>query len=111
MSRDRVGSEKRQTTRESRTWARNHPPSSTSPPPGRRPKRSSIEEPAEPAYSPHSVEREFNPDGIRQLKANTDKNIAIGGAHLALQAFAAGLIDEIQLPVVPVIVGGNGPLG
>ncbi len=45
------------------------------------------------------TERDFDPGLIRQLKS--------GGAELAGQALATGLVDEIQLFVVPVIVGGG----
>jgi dihydrofolate reductase len=53
------------------------------------------------------TERDFDPDSIRQLKQRSDSNLGIGGAALAGQALAAGLVDEIQLFLVPVIVGGG----
>jgi dihydrofolate reductase len=53
------------------------------------------------------VEREFDPDAVRQLKATADRDLSIGGAELAAQAIEAGLVDEYQLFVVPVIVGGG----
>lgn len=54
-----------------------------------------------------SVERDFDPDRVRKLKAAADQDLTIGGAHLAAQAIAAGLVDEYQLFVVPVVVGGG----
>ena len=42
-----------------------------------------------------------------QLKQRSDADIAIGGAELAGQALAAGLVDEIHMILVPVIVGGG----
>jgi dihydrofolate reductase len=51
------------------------------------------------------IERDFDPEAIRQLKEAGD--ISVGGPELAAQAFAAGLVDEIQLFVVPVVVGGG----
>lgn len=53
------------------------------------------------------VERSFNPDAVRELKAGTDRNIGIGGATLAAAALRAGLVDECQIFVNPVAVGGG----
>ncbi|WP_285249946.1 dihydrofolate reductase family protein [Pseudarthrobacter sp. fls2-241-R2A-168] len=53
------------------------------------------------------VERSFNPDAVRELKAGTDRNIGISGATLAAAALRAGLVDECQLFVNPVAVGGG----
>ena len=59
----------------------------------------------EPASARTRIERDFDPEAIRQLKEAGD--ISVGGPELAAQAFAAGLVDEIQLFVVPVVVGGG----
>ncbi|WP_353988223.1 dihydrofolate reductase family protein [Ruicaihuangia caeni] len=49
-------------------------------------------------------------DEIDRLRAEPgDGDIAIGGATLAAQAAAAGLIDEYQLMIRPVLVGGGIP--
>ena len=53
------------------------------------------------------IEREFDPEAVRQLKATAANDLGIGGAELAAQALAAGLVDEVQLFLVPVIVGGG----
>ncbi|MDQ0922516.1 dihydrofolate reductase [Pseudarthrobacter sp. W1I19] len=53
------------------------------------------------------VERSFNPDAVREMKAGTDRNIGIGGATLAAAALRAGLVDECQIFVNPVAVGGG----
>jgi dihydrofolate reductase len=53
------------------------------------------------------IERIFDPDQIRELKAAADRDLTVGGAHLAAQAIAAGLVDEYQLFLVPAIVGGG----
>ena len=53
------------------------------------------------------VERQFQPDAVRQLKASADRDLSVGGAHLAGQAIRAGLVDECHLFVTPVIVGGG----
>jgi len=53
------------------------------------------------------VERSFDADAVRQLKETAERDISVGGAHLAAQAIAAGLVDEIHQIVSPVIVGGG----
>ena len=53
------------------------------------------------------IERQFDPDIVRQLKAAATKDLAVGGAALAATAFAAGLVDELHLFLVPVLVGGG----
>src|SRR3712207_5746341 len=39
----------------------------------------------------------------------TDKDVEIGGAGLAAQAFELGLIDELRMFCYPVVVGGGTP--
>lgn len=53
------------------------------------------------------IERGFDPDAVRKLKEAADRDLAIGGPDLAGQALRAGLVDELQLFVVPVAVGGG----
>ena len=53
------------------------------------------------------VERDFDPEAIRQLKASAERDIAVGGPDLAAQAIKAGLVDEYQLFVAPIVVGGG----
>jgi dihydrofolate reductase len=53
------------------------------------------------------LEREFDPAAIVELKESSPTDISIGGADLAGQAIAAGLVDECQLILVPVLVGGG----
>jgi dihydrofolate reductase len=53
------------------------------------------------------IEREFDPDAVRALKASATADLSIGGSELAAAAFAAGLVDEIRLNVNPVVVGGG----
>jgi dihydrofolate reductase len=53
------------------------------------------------------IERNFEPDMIRQLKSATNHDMTVGGADLAGQAINAGLVDELQLFLVPIIVGGG----
>ncbi len=44
---------------------------------------------------------------IRQLKLDADRDILIGGPELAAQAFQAGLIDECQIFLHPILVQGG----
>jgi dihydrofolate reductase len=53
------------------------------------------------------VERDFEAAAIKQLKESSQSDIAIGGAELAGQAIAEGLVDECHLFLVPVVVGGG----
>lgn len=53
------------------------------------------------------IERNFNPGMVRQLKSATRHDMTVGGADLAGQAITAGLVDELQLFLVPIVVGGG----
>src|SRR6188472_3841605 len=53
------------------------------------------------------VERTFEPDAIRELKATADRDVSIGGPTLAAQALKAGIVDEVSLFLAPMIVGGG----
>lgn len=53
------------------------------------------------------LEREFEPQAVRQLKAQSSQDLSIAGPNLAAQAIRAGLVDEYQLLVVPVVLGGG----
>jgi dihydrofolate reductase len=53
------------------------------------------------------IERDFDPDTIRRLKETSEADITIGGAELAGQAIAAGLVDECHLFLGPVMVGAG----
>ena len=53
------------------------------------------------------IEREFDPDAIRRLKEDAERDVSVGGPTLASEAIRAGLVDEIHLVVVPIIVGGG----
>ncbi|MCU1575085.1 MAG: deaminase [Micrococcaceae bacterium] len=55
------------------------------------------------------LERSFDPDTVRQLKEVSPSDLSIGGPELAAQALRAGLVDECQLYLVPVAVGGGTP--
>ena len=55
------------------------------------------------------IEREFDPEAVRRLKSESDRDLAIGGPDLAAQAIRAGLVDEYLMFVVPVVVGAGKP--
>jgi dihydrofolate reductase len=55
------------------------------------------------------IEREFDPEAIQQLKAKAGADLSVGGPELAAQVIKAGLVDEYQLFLVPVVVGGGKP--
>jgi dihydrofolate reductase len=55
------------------------------------------------------LERRFDPDSVRDMKASAASDLVVGGPNLAAHAFRAGLVDECHLFVVPVIVGGGKP--
>jgi dihydrofolate reductase len=53
------------------------------------------------------IEREFDPEAVRRLKASARTDILIGGPELAAEALRAGLVDELHLFVAPAVVGGG----
>jgi dihydrofolate reductase len=53
------------------------------------------------------IERDFDPAAVAQLKASAATDVSIGGAELAGHALLAGLVDEINLFLVPVVVSGG----
>lgn len=61
----------------------------------------------EPLTARTSVEPEFDPALVRELKASSGRDIAIGGPTLAEHALRAGLVDAIDLYLVPVIIGSG----
>ncbi len=53
------------------------------------------------------LERDFDPDAVRQLKETAGRDTTIGGPALAAQAIRAGLVEEYHFFLVPVLVGGG----
>ena len=53
------------------------------------------------------LERDFDPEAVRELKASADRDLAVAGPELAGQAIKAGLVDELQLVLAPIMVGGG----
>lgn len=64
---------------------------------------------AEPVTARTRIERRFEPDAVRDLVASASSDVLIGGPTLAGQAFDAGLVDEVQLYVAPVVLAGGKP--
>jgi dihydrofolate reductase len=53
------------------------------------------------------IERDFDPEAVRQMKASAGSDISVGGPDLAAQAIQAGLVDEFHLFLTPIVVGGG----
>ena len=53
------------------------------------------------------LQREFDPQLVRDLKAQLPHDLSVGGPALAAHAIRAGLVDEYHLLVVPTMLGGG----
>jgi dihydrofolate reductase len=53
------------------------------------------------------IERDFDPQAIREMKATADRDLSVGGPGLAARAIEAGLVDEFLRFVAPIVVGGG----
>jgi dihydrofolate reductase len=53
------------------------------------------------------LERDFDPESIRRMKALAEPDISVGGPGLAAQVIEAGLVDECPLFLTPIVVGGG----
>jgi dihydrofolate reductase len=53
------------------------------------------------------IERDFDTGAVRRMKATDGRDLTVGGPQLAAQAIAAGLVDEYQLFLVPIVVGAG----
>jgi dihydrofolate reductase len=56
-----------------------------------------------------TLERDFDPESVRAMKATATRDLTVSGPGLAATALDAGLVDEIQLYLAPVVVGGGTP--
>ena len=61
----------------------------------------------EVSTSKTQLERDFDPEAILKMKASADRDISVSGPDLAAHAFRAGLVDEYQLFLTPIVVGGG----
>jgi dihydrofolate reductase len=55
------------------------------------------------------IERSFDPATILAMKSASETDITVNGPNLAAQALKAGLVDEYQVFVTPVVLGGGKP--
>ena len=53
------------------------------------------------------LERSFDPDLVRAIKAEASQDLSISGADVAASAWRAGVIDECQVFVAPMLVGSG----
>jgi dihydrofolate reductase len=53
------------------------------------------------------LQRAFDPEEVRELVASAERDVSVGGPHLAAAALRAGLVDECHLFLTPVVVGGG----
>ncbi|MDX6254177.1 MAG: hypothetical protein QOJ11_511 [Frankiales bacterium] len=53
------------------------------------------------------IERAFDPEAVRRLKASAERDLSIGGPQLAAVAIKAGLVDDYHLYLTPIVVGGG----
>jgi dihydrofolate reductase len=60
-----------------------------------------------PSSARTRIERDFDPDAVRRMKASAERDISVGGPDFAAQAIKAGLVDEYHLFLTPIIVGGG----
>jgi dihydrofolate reductase len=60
-----------------------------------------------PSSARTRIEREFDPDAVRQLKLSSTADLAVAGGDLAGQAIAAGLVDECHLFLFPIVIGSG----
>lgn len=54
--------------------------------------------------------RELDPEWAAGLREKVEGSISVGGADLASDFAAAGLIDEVEMITIPYITGGGKPM-
>jgi dihydrofolate reductase len=62
-----------------------------------------------PSTANTRLERHFDPSAVSHLKSAARRDLLVGGPMLAARALGAGLVDELQLLVWPVVLGGRKP--
>ena len=62
---------------------------------------------AAPSTPRTRIERAFDPEAVRRMKRTAGRDISVGGPGLAAHALREGIVDEIQLFLVPAVVGGG----
>ena len=53
------------------------------------------------------IEHDFDAAAVRRMKTETQRDLSVGGPELAASAIRAGLVDEFQVFLHPVVVGGG----
>jgi len=53
------------------------------------------------------IERDFDAEVVRGMKATAERDMTVGGSELAARAIEAGLVDEFQFFLVPFVAGGG----
>jgi len=61
----------------------------------------------EPSTARTRIERQFDPGAVRRMKDESARDLSVGGPEIAAEALRAGLVDEIQLFLSPIVVGGG----
>ena len=54
-----------------------------------------------------TIHRTFDPEQVRELKQALDHDLTVDGPTLAGQALQADLVDQIDLILTPIVVGGG----
>lgn len=54
-----------------------------------------------------TLHRVFDPEAVHRIKTTAASDLHVSGPTLAQHAFAAGLVDEVQVIVAPVVVGAG----
>jgi dihydrofolate reductase len=60
-----------------------------------------------PSSARTRIDRNFDADEVRQMKASAGRDLTVGGPDLAAQAIKAGLVDECHVFLAPIVVGGG----
>jgi dihydrofolate reductase len=61
----------------------------------------------EPSSARTRIERDFDPEAVRRMKGEAERDLLIGGPALAAHACEVGVVDECHLFLAPVSVGGG----
>jgi len=56
-----------------------------------------------------TIERSFDLDAVQKLVADSDRDVDIGGPHLAGEAIKANIVDEYHQIIAPVMIGSGLP--
>lgn len=64
----------------------------------------------EPVTRRTRLERTFDPEAVRALKASTPGDLMIAGPTVAALAFRAGLVDVVDQVLLPIVIGGGLPV-